>query len=670
MKRSAIVGLTLATLLVAVTSVAAAQRTVLAEMFGALWCGYCPNAKEALWDLQQDYGEDDLVVLYFHVNDSYATSETMNRASYYMVGGIPEVDFDSVSEVIGAGSPSSAYAAYEPILLDRLDEETPITIRSTGIIHDPAGPDSSWVTAVFKAVDTIPYGDLTAQFIVYENISETYPYTVRDMLPPTTVTTLEAPGDSAVITHKFVANAGWDHTELRVAVFIEDRSQPLIVNAQLMPDPYHNAFTHTDRFASEIALSGEASYETVLKNTGVMLDTITVDIAHDLLPGGIGEWDWIAYFEDSSGLPHYTAWDCVLEPGESETLAVYIDDVVGTTTGMAVSTLSATSNGDPEIVSTETYATFVNTRSILIVDDDGGQSYETYLQNAVADTGEFAHTWDADAAGRPPLDVLTSYWAVLWTTGNGSATYMGGACENNMASYLDAGGNLMLASMEFLSSRANTLAFRTDYLHLDSWENDTGGFSTSGVLHDPVSDGLTLSLATGPFMTNYSDSFTRSAPADTIFSTPVGAKGLRVEGDGHKAVFLAFPFENVSVTDPAPNNQKSLLGRILHWFELPLGVEEGEVRRLALEQNCPNPFNPVTSLAFTVPEGGGRVTLRIHNVSGRAVATLVDESLPAGPGVAVWDGSDDSGHRLASGVYFAKLDVGGESAVRKITLLK
>jgi thiol-disulfide isomerase/thioredoxin len=666
MKRSAIVGIAFATLLVAAIPAAAAQRTVLAEMFGASWCGYCPNAKMALWNLQ----EDDLVVLYFHVNDSFATSETMNRASYYMVGGIPEVDFDSVEEVIGAGSPESAYSAYEPILLDRLAEETPITISASGLIHDPAGPDSSWVTAVFKAVDTVPEGDLTAQFIIYENISETYPYTVRDMLPPTTVTSLSAPGDSVTMTRRFVANPAWDHTELRVAVFIEDRSQPLILNARLMPDPYHNAFTYTDRLASEIPLSGEAQYVSVLENTGVMLDTITVDIAHDLLPDGVGAWDWIAHFEDSSGAPHYTAWDCVLEPGEAETFAVHVQDVVGTATGLAVTAFSATSNGDPEIVSTETYATFVNTRSILIVDDDGGQSYETYLEDAIADTGQFAYTWDASARGRPTLDLLAPYWAVLWTTGNGSATYLGGACENNMAAYLDGGGNLLLASMDFLSSRVNTLAFRTDYLHIDSWSGDTGGFSTSGVVHDPITDGLTLSLTTGPFATNYSDSFTRSAPADTIFSTPVGAKGLRVEEDGHKAVFLAFPFENVSVTDPAPNNQKNLLGRILAWFELPLGVEEGGARRLALEQNYPNPFNPVTRLAFTVPEAGGRVTLRVHDVSGRVVATLVDESMPAGPGVAVWDGSDASGHRLASGVYFAKLEVGGESAVRKITLLK
>jgi hypothetical protein len=52
-----------------------------------------------------------------------------------------------------------------------------------------------------------------------------------------------------------------------------------------------------------------------------------------------------------------------------------------------------------------------------------------------------------------------------------------------------------------------------------------------------------------------------------------------------------------------PNNQSTLIARVLSWFDLPSGIEEGEVRRLALSQNVPNPFNPTTKIAFTVPEG-------------------------------------------------------------------
>ncbi|HYW68105.1 MAG TPA: hypothetical protein VE960_00730, partial [bacterium] len=121
--------------------------------------------------LQDEYGEDELIVLYFHVSDTYSTPETHNRAGYYQVGGIPEVDFDGVDEVIGAGSVSGAYAIYSPIIDARLAVETPVTVRTEGVIRPAADPDSSWVTATFKAVGDVTEDDLRAYFIVYENTS-------------------------------------------------------------------------------------------------------------------------------------------------------------------------------------------------------------------------------------------------------------------------------------------------------------------------------------------------------------------------------------------------------------------------------------------------------------------------------------------------------------------
>ncbi len=669
LRRSAIIiGLAAAVLAAGTAPAVPAQRTVLAEMFGATWCGYCPNARAALQELQDEYGSESLVVLYYHVNDAYATGETHSRASYYQVGGIPEVDFDATEEVVGAGT--TIKTVYQPILDARLLDPTPITMSTQGVIYPAADPDSSWVTATFRAVDTVPYGDLRVNYIVYENTSEAYPWTVRDMLGASAVTTLAAAGDSVVITKRFKVGATWNFDELHVAVFIEDTSPKLIVNAQIMPDPFGNELGHTDRYAMEINYMGEAVYHTVLENTGVMTDTITVGVAHDSVPDGLGPYDWITFFCDSTGACYFTPWDYVLEPGERETLDVHIIDNVGTTAGMAVTTLTTVSKGDPSIVSSQSFATFVETPSILVVDDDGGGTYETHLETALADTGYSAFVWDADADGRPSLTLLESFWAVLWTTANGAADYLGGACENNMATYLDGGGNLMLASMEFLSSRVNTLAFRTDYLHLDSWTNDNGGFIVSGEAGNAVSDGMSLSLLLGPFEPNASDVIVADPSANVIFTTPAGTEGIKVEENDHKVVFMSFPFELIKTDEPYPNNQRTLVARILNWFDQPAGVEDVEIARLALAQNYPNPFNPVTRLAFTVPEGAGRVTLTVHNVNGQVVRTLVDEELSAGPATAVWDGADESGQELATGVYFARLEAGDDSAFRKMTLLK
>ncbi|MBN2566206.1 MAG: hypothetical protein JXB46_10900, partial [Candidatus Eisenbacteria bacterium] len=439
MRRSAISGLAVAVLLVSALPAAPAQRTVLAEMFGATWCGYCPNARAALVELQEEYGTDNLVVLYYHVNDPYATSETHNRAAYYQVGGIPEVDFDATVEIVGAGT--GVYDVYQPIIETRLGTATPVSMTTVGIINTAADPDSSWVTATFRAVDTVPpeYGTLTANFVVYENVSAIYPWTVRDMLGTATITTLSAPGDSVTVTRKFKVNAAWNHEELHVAVFLEDTSPKLIINAQLMPEPYGNRIAHTDVYAQEIGYFGEAVYHTVLENTGVMGDTITVDVAHEIVPDGLGPYDWIGFFCDTDGICHFDAWDYYLEPCEAETFDVHVIDGIGTVRGMALTTLSAVSKGDPSFMSTESFATFVDMPSILLVDDDGGTTHETYLETALADTGYTARVWDTHAKGRPTLDMLTSYWAVLWTTANGSAEYLGGSCENNMAAYLDGG---------------------------------------------------------------------------------------------------------------------------------------------------------------------------------------------------------------------------------------
>jgi hypothetical protein len=623
-----------------------------------------------LQQLQAEFGDDELVCLYYHVSDVYETPETIARANYFAVSSIPETDFDATVELVGAGS--NADTTFRPIVVSRLAESTPITMSTTGIIRPASDPDPSWVETTFRVVSTVPgsYGTLRAQFVVIENIGDSYPWTVRDMLPVESISTLSAPGDSIVVYKEFYVDGTWNFSELQVAVFLEDTTPPLVVNSQLMPDPFDSKFVDTDHTAAEIPYLGEAVYHTVLENTGDMTDTLTLDIAHTELPAGLGTNDWIGFYCDTDGACHFGPWEYVLAPGETEMFDVHVLDTVGTVEGMAVTRLTATSNSDPASASTKSFTTFVNLPSILLVDDDGGTAFETHIVTALADTGFTARVWDADVKGRPDLTELTSYWTVLWTTASADGSGIDVDDENNLMAYLDGGGNLMLASMGYLSSRVDTSAFITDYLHVDSWVNNNGGFVMTGVASDPISDGMSLLLLGGPFAPNNSDGINVSSPAEVLFTSPPGNKGITVAENDHKIVFMSFPFEDVKTTTADPDNQKTLIARILSWFDLPSGVEDAEIHRLALGQNYPNPFNPVTKVAFTVPEGAGRVTLTVHNVSGQVVRTLVDEELPAGPALAVWNGADDSGRSLASGVYFARLVSDEQSAFRKMTLLK
>jgi hypothetical protein len=90
---------------------------------------------------------------------------------------------------------------------------------------------------------------------------------------------------------------------------------------------------------------------------------------------------------------------------------------------------------------------------------------------------------------------------------------------------------------------------------------------------------------------------------------------------------------------------------------------------VALEQNVPNPFNPSTTIAFTLRQAAA-VRLDIFDASGRHVRTLVAERRDAGGYEAQWDGRDDAGCRVASGVYLYRLRAGDVTLTRKMVLLK
>jgi FlgD Ig-like domain/NHL repeat len=97
----------------------------------------------------------------------------------------------------------------------------------------------------------------------------------------------------------------------------------------------------------------------------------------------------------------------------------------------------------------------------------------------------------------------------------------------------------------------------------------------------------------------------------------------------------------------------------------PLPVE------FALKQNYPNPFNPSTMIEFSIPESHrGAVSLRIYNMLGEVVRELVGGDLAPGNYIKVWDGLDNSGQRLASGLYIYQLRAGSFFASRKLLLMK
>ena len=100
-----------------------------------------------------------------------------------------------------------------------------------------------------------------------------------------------------------------------------------------------------------------------------------------------------------------------------------------------------------------------------------------------------------------------------------------------------------------------------------------------------------------------------------------------------------------------------------------MGVPEDSAQRLRIEQNSPNPFNPVTAIRCHVSEPG-RVRLDVLDISGRVAATLVDRTWSGGPLDVEWRGLDNAGRQLASGVYLCRLRSGEDTATIKMVLLQ
>ncbi len=104
------------------------------------------------------------------------------------------------------------------------------------------------------------------------------------------------------------------------------------------------------------------------------------------------------------------------------------------------------------------------------------------------------------------------------------------------------------------------------------------------------------------------------------------------------------PDEQVSVTDAAPKG-------------------------FALTGNYPNPFNPSTHIAFTIPSSG-TVQLTVYDATGRTVRNMVSSTLSAGAHEMVWDGRDESGAAASSGTYIARVKMGSFTASHRMTLMK
>jgi len=294
---------------------------------------------------------------------------------------------------------------------------------------------------------------------------------------------------------------------------------------------------------------------------------------------------------------------------------------------------------------------------------------------------------EAITGGRIDLD---EYDAVIWVLGDESiedSTFAPGE-QTLIMDYLEKGGNLFLSGSEVgydlvEQGSAADSQFYHDFLQADLMAGDAESDTVSG-LAGTIFEGLSFCFADssqGLYGEEGPDAIepTGSGQVNLTYAGTSYSAGLQYAGlfgsgtnQGH-LVYLGFPFEAIG----SDSIRTEVMGRVLDYFQITTEVPDQPDRdvslpgRFALNQNHPNPFNPSTTISFSLPgPGPARTTLRIFNVLGQTVRTLLDGALEPGAHALLWDGHDEAGQPVSSGIYFYTLQSGHLNRSRKMVLLR
>ncbi len=327
--------------------------------------------------------------------------------------------------------------------------------------------------------------------------------------------------------------------------------------------------------------------------------------------------------------------------------------------------------------------TKMNGMQVLLLDDDNGANRETFVAPALDAAGVVWGAWDPIDGELTATDLADAAESVIWMCGIGNDPPTVTPDDRAaLGAYLDGGGNLFLSGTDVAFDLADptsanhtpeSLAWFETYLHATY----VGGFSFSltidGTPGDPIGDGLTgVVLATsGDNRQTTQDAIEPGPGADLVF-TYVGpiAQGdavIRWRGGATQVVFGSFGIEGIDVEA----TRYLVVERILEWFGATTGMPSpaGVAAAPIKPRSTPNPFRSSTSISYRLDQPGP-VRLSIFDVHGRLVRILVDGYQNTAPYRIPWNGNDDAGRPVVSGVYFMRLDARGTATTTRLSLVR
>ena len=310
--------------------------------------------------------------------------------------------------------------------------------------------------------------------------------------------------------------------------------------------------------------------------------------------------------------------------------------------------------------------------------------------------------WDNEKwKALPSLEVLQNVHTVLWYCGlNDNTMFLPFRSDTSfLAEFINQGGNFMLQDKEeyLIELYVNCLDtngtlpipegyFYRDYLGvvLPDFENQENllmtGISGNELSGDPVFQNMRLDTIN---MRGIDEVYPLEITdeAEVIFmgqeDRPLGVLIDGPQSGAGKTVYVATHLTYCTPTQTGyywPDQHDQFLLNVLEWFDTPTSVENEKhgnsiPKDFTLFQNHPNPFNPDTEFRFYIPEAA-HVKLEIYNLLGQRVRVLAIRQIPAGSHSIRWDGKDDFGAAVSSGVYLYRISAGGFWDVKKMVLMR
>jgi hypothetical protein len=261
-------------------------------------------------------------------------------------------------------------------------------------------------------------------------------------------------------------------------------------------------------------------------------------------------------------------------------------------------------------------------------------------------------------------------------------------CGDDVAYDLDQ-NDASTTALTLMSSRCGVDFVTTSYFEL------TGGRTAGGVVTPLMTGDTDLNLFVhsgvpdkfyafgGCFVINQFDVLDKTANGKYALHYPMynstnyyGAIGSAFQnGGGYDVKTMWFGFSWQYIRDDVvstPKDQFEIAKDVFNWMQNPINANVTDTptpKAYKLAQNFPNPFNPTTSIKFDMKDKG-MVTLKVYNVAGQLVRTLVNGTKDAGSYAITWDGKNDRGSAVASGIYFYKMETKDFSQTKKMVMLR